>query len=73
MCLNCCEKVPKENIKFISGVPICSCCLEYNNINCEALKDLARVYSEKVLLNPQIREFIKQKEQEKRAEIKVIY
>ena len=68
------ELVPRENIKIMRGIPLCCDCLEYNNINYEALKDLAKQLNNSIVnINPQMKEQIKQKEQERRAKIKVIY
>ena len=74
ICLKCFELVPRENITFRRGIPLCRDCLEYNNINYEALRDLARQLNKSLVgISPQMQELIKQKEQERRAKIKVIY
>ena len=68
MCVKCSEFVPRENIKFVKGVSLCSCCLTYNNINYEALSGRGII-----LLSEEMQELIRQKEQEQRARIRVIY
>jgi len=66
-CANCKALVPRENIRVVKGFSICLCCFEYNNINYEALEQERIVFSDKMS------ELIRQREQEKRGEIKVFY
>ena len=68
ICAKCSGFVPRENIKFVRGIPLCSCCLAYNNINYEALSGRGII-----LLSEKMQELIRQKEQEQKAKIRVIY
>lgn len=45
ICANCNSLVLKEKTRIIKGIPICLTCLEYNNINFEALTELARYFN----------------------------
>lgn len=67
ICANCKALVPRENIKVIKGFPICLCCFEYNHINYEVLEQERNIFSAKM------NELIRQREQEKRGEIRVFY
>jgi recombinational DNA repair protein (RecF pathway) len=64
-CANCKALVPRENIKVVKGFFICLCCLEYNCINYEVLEQ------ERIIFSDKMNELIRQKEQEKRAVIKI--
>lgn len=59
--------MPRENIKVIKGFFICLCCLEYNHINYEVLEQGHVVFPN------ELKELIRQKEQEKMGEIKAYY
>ena len=67
ICANCKALVPRENIKVVKGFFICFCCFEYNNINYEALEQ------ERIIFSAKMSELIRQREQEKRGEIKIFY
>jgi len=64
-CANCKALVPRENIRVVKGFFICLCCFEYNNINYEALEQ------ERIIFSDKMNELIRQKEQEKRAVIRI--
>lgn len=67
ICANCKALVPRENIKVVNGFFICLCCFEYNNINYEALEQ------ERIIFSDKMSELIREREQERRGEIKVFY
>ena len=66
-CANCKALVSRESIKVIKGFFICLCCLEYNHINYEVLEQ------ERIIFSAKMNELIRQREQEKRGEIKIFY
>ena len=67
LCANCKTFVLNNNLKIIKGFRICSCCLENNHINYDALEQELVVFSNKM------NELIIKREQEKRLEIKIFY
>ena len=66
-CANCKALVPRKNIKVVKGFFICPCCVEYNHINYEVLEQ------ERIIFSAKMNELIRQREQEKRGEIKIFY
>jgi len=67
LCANCKTLVTKENINVVNGFFICLCCLEYNHINYEALRQ------ERIIFSDKMNELIRQREQEKYVGIKIFY